>query len=48
MSNDGEEVVLPAALSDVCKQFYQEKNKTAATRIFQDVMKAEAIAMQDC
>jgi hypothetical protein len=31
----------------VCKQFYQEKNKTAATRIFQDAMKAEAIAMQD-
>jgi hypothetical protein len=46
VSDDGEEVVLPATLS-VCKQFYQEKNKTAATRIFQDVMKAEAIAMQD-
>jgi hypothetical protein len=47
VSDDGEEVVLPATLSDVCKQFYQEKNKTAATRIFQDAMKAEAIAMQD-
>jgi hypothetical protein len=45
--DDGEEVVLPAALSDVCKQFYQEKNKTAATRIFQNAMKAGAIAMKD-
>jgi hypothetical protein len=41
VSDDGEEVVLPATLSDVCKQLYQEKNKTAATRIFQDAMKAE-------
>jgi hypothetical protein len=44
-SDDGEDVVVPATLSDVCKQFFQEKNKTAATRIFQDAMKAEAIAM---
>jgi hypothetical protein len=47
VSDDGEEVVLPATLSGVCKNFYQEKNKTAATRSFQDAMKAEAIAMQD-
>jgi hypothetical protein len=46
-NEDGEEVVIPAILSDVCMQFFKEKNKTAATRIFQDAMKAEAVAMQD-
>ena len=47
VNDNGEEVVIPATLSEVCKLFYQEKNKTSSTRILQDGMKAEAIAMQD-
>jgi hypothetical protein len=47
VNDNGEEVVIPATLSDVCRLFYQEKNKTSSTRILQDGMKAEAIAMQD-
>jgi hypothetical protein len=47
VNDNGEEVVIPATLSDVCKLSYQEKNKTSSTRILQDGMKAEAIAIQD-